>query len=283
MATPPAGSIGALLCAYVTEQHDAMLGRDPRPGAQARLDDRARHAVLGLEAAVQTFQPVFTTRPAAQLLGELGWLVSLLGEVRDRELLCDRIKARLASLSELLVLGPVQANVERVLGREQTEHLERLREAVDSDRYRQLLATLGEWRSTPPLARKAARPSATVAKFLTRAADELDQELVGTQLDRGPEHLARARRAARQLHRATEVGGGNIGRKATKRVERAQRLADLLEELASSLRVAEFLQRVGPTTDPDAEHNGFTYGLLYEQELRRAAVLRGQLEHERRR
>jgi hypothetical protein len=283
VATPAAGSIGALLRDYLTEQHDALLRRDPRREAAARLDDRARHAVLGLEAAVQVFQPVFATRSAAQLLGELSWLVSLLGEVHDRQTLRTRIQARLASLSELLVLGPVQANVERVLGAEQAEHLERLREAVDSDRYHQLLATLGEWSSAPPLAPKADRPSATVAKFLTRAADDFDRELAGAPLDRAPRHLSRARRAARQLRLAAQVDAGSLGRKVTKRVERARPVADLLDELASSLRVAEFLQRVGPATDGDAEHNGFTYGLLYEQEVRRAAVLRGRLEHEQRR
>jgi hypothetical protein len=122
-----------------------------------------------------------------------------------------------------------------------------------------------------------------VTTFLIGAADDFDEELARAELDRAPEHLQRAREAGRRLRYAVQGGEEHLGRKVTKRLERARRLADLLAELASSLRSAEFLQRVGPASDLDAEHNGFTYGLLYEQEVRRAAVLRGALENDRRR
>ena len=277
-----AGTIGSRLNHYLSEQHEVMRRSNLQLRLEAQVVHRTAKAVHRLDAELQTFAPIFDALRAAQLKKELAWFGSLLSEVSDREELAARIGGQLSALSEdQVVSGAVGADLQRFSEIEKAMPLAQLGEALHSERYRQLMVVLGEWRVAPPLTRKAGSPLGTVGKYLTRAAGEVDRRLTDAVRSFDSEDLQEARRAARHVRYAAEVGEGNLGRKATKSLTRIGRLEALLVQHAASVGTAEFLLRVGPVRGLDGEHNSFTFGRLYEQELRRGTVLGGRLEKER--
>ena len=70
---------------------------------------------------------------------ELVWLAGLLGEVRDRDILRARLASQVAELPAEMVLGPVAAQIETTLMLERTDHLSRVTEAMDGERYAALV------------------------------------------------------------------------------------------------------------------------------------------------
>jgi hypothetical protein len=276
-----ADTLGGVLTAYLAEQCDALLRGD----LGLRLDQPfitvTLSAVRRLQNMLRSFTPVWIAREAGTLDEELEWLAGLLTEVADRQALDKRLVAQLAALPAPLVHGPVAARLDSVLTAEQELHRSVLREAMHSNRYRQLLQRLASWRDAPPLTDRAGKPGAAVKKYLAQTARLLDRRLSATtQVDGDGDgdggELDTIRILGGQLEHAAEVGARALGPKAAKLVGQRRWSLDLLDEHHRSGLSAAFLLRIGPV-DAGGEHSGFTYGLLYEQELRRAASLRKQL------
>ena len=113
-------SLGGLITAYLTEQVAAIFDGD----LGLRLDKPVVHptrvAVRRLRSTLRIFKPVFDADRAARLDVELVWFAGLLGEVRDRDILRDRLLAALAELPAEFVLGPVASHIETTLLLEKT-------------------------------------------------------------------------------------------------------------------------------------------------------------------
>ena len=215
---------------------------------------------------------------------ELVWFAGLLGEVRDREVLEQRLLTDLAELPAELVIGPVAAQIETELTTGRKAAWDAVIDALDTDRYRQLLAELHRWRSDPPLTEEAEDPAAKVSKYVKRATKKLDKRLdraIEARLTGDPDadHLLhQARKAGKRGRYAVELAEPVLGKKAGKIIDDRKALQDVLGEYQDSFVAADFLRTQGVRLGLRSGHNGFTYGLLYGRELARQDSIGDQLK-----
>ncbi len=143
---------------------------------------------------------------------------------------------------------------------------------MNTERYLAMLRRIRELADDPPT------PQQTQVADLVAAA-EAAHKTTARRLKRGakaedPELLHRARKAAKRARYAAELVAPAIGKRAQRRVDRLKGLQDVLGEHQDSVQSAVILRRVGASTGVRPEHNGFTFGLLYqrEQELQAALI-----------
>ena len=67
-----------------------------------------------------------------------------------------------------------------------------------------------------------------------------------------------------------ELAASVLGGKVKKRIKRYEQLQDILGDYQDGVVAAGLLRRLASGTAQHTNENGFTYGLLYEQEQRRA-------------
>lgn len=268
---PDHRTVGGLAWAYLAEQCQEIVRCDIR----LRLDEPVVHtfrvAIRRLRSTVRVFAPLFEAEAATQLQAELVWLAGLLGEVRDREVLLERLARQLAELPAEVVLGPVAAHIETTLLLECSEHQARLAEAMDGDRYQLLMRTLLRWQTRPPLTDQAAKPVANADRYLRRAEKKVTSRLAHADGDVAALHSAR--KAAKRYRYAAELAG-QAGGKTSRILKSTTELQTLLGEHQDSVVSAEFLRRLGAQAGADEAQNGFTYGFLLAQEWQRAQRIR---------
>jgi CHAD domain-containing protein len=101
-ARPPAGDGPERLAAAIALQGRAILANDPgtRLGVDPEHLHRHRVAVRRLRAMLRAARPMLDRDWADDLRGELGALGSVLGPVRDADVLMARLQAQAAQLGE---------------------------------------------------------------------------------------------------------------------------------------------------------------------------------------
>lgn len=267
---------GDVLSAYITEQHRAILAGDL---ALRRDDDSVIHqtrvATRRLRSTLRVFNKLLDPTRAAALDDELRWYAALLGEVRDRQVLRQRLDTMIAELDDSLLLGPVKTRVDSVLHSEQTEHWNRLQEQLGGERYLTLLATVGRWARHPPWTRKAHRPAASLERLVRRAAATVTRKLTQANATGDLHLLHQARKAAKRARYAAEAAEPVLGAKsAASEAKKYQQLQALLGEHQDSLVSAALLRRLGAIAGTTPGENDFVFGILYEREQRNAHAVR---------
>lgn len=269
-------TLGDVLRAYVTAQCDALVLGDLGLRLGRPVVHPTRVAVRRLRSTMRVFARVFDEAQAAEMETELVWFAGLLGEVRDREVLLDRLLEQVAALPAEFVLGPVAAQIEATLGAERTRHLRRVATVMKGERYLALLDALHRWRTDPPLTELAAQPAATLKKFVGKAERNIYQRLATAGGD--PDALHRARKAGKRFRYAAELSEPVLGKQASKAIEHGKHLQQLLGEHQDSVVSAAFLRAQGARAGADPDRNGFTYGILLAGEWQRAEGIRRQLK-----
>ena len=203
--------------------HDAgvRLGDDPEDVHQARVGTRR------LRSDLRTFRPLLAVEWSEPLRDELCWLASLLGAVRDADVLTERLRHEAAALPDVDAAGFAPAL--RRLTEEREAARTRLVEAMAKARYVALLDDLVTAAATPllrPEAKKSALdvlPSLAARPWrqLRKAVNALpsrpsDEELHGVRI--------RAKRARYAVEAVAPVEGKD-----------ARRLAAALAEVQSVL------------------------------------------------
>jgi CHAD domain-containing protein len=259
---------------YVRVQCEVVMNVDAqlREGVDEVHDTRV--AIRRLRSTLRVFAPVFVPLRAAELNTDLTWYAALLGAVRDREVLRLRLGEAVAALPSGLVLGPVAEHIDQQLLSEQTFHHDELTRAMDGDRYKLLLVSLSDWASNPPyaivvddphllvgLAKKGAR------KAKRRLAEAHSAHDTATALHR-------ARKAAKRARYSAELVEPLGARKASARIRHFKHLQSALGTYQDSVLAAEVLRRLGAGAGTLPGHNGFTYGLLYDREIRAGEAAR---------
>ena len=84
------------------------------------------------------------------------------------------------------------------------------------------------------------------------------------------EELHKARKAGKRARYAAELAHPVLGKKTKNSVKRYQDLQDILGDHQDGVVAADLLRRIAAGTAQYPDENGFTYGLLYAQELHRA-------------
>jgi CHAD domain-containing protein len=265
--TADPGSAGAVAVAYCRAQVEELFRVDPH----VRLDThdavhRMRVAARRLRSALATFRPVLDRRVGDPLREELRWLGQALGEARDLEVLAVRLAARLADLRRhdpSLVTEDAGERLAAELRARREVALAAAREALDSDRYLDLLDRLEDFSADPPLTRRAgdrARPLlrtrllADCRRVLDRAsaADRLD----GADREAALHEVRKAAKRARYAAEAMRPVLGDAAARAQARMKQVQEVLGVQQDGAVARTVLVELAR--GTSDGDT----FTFGVL---------------------
>ncbi|MDQ1489702.1 MAG: hypothetical protein QOJ23_2216, partial [Actinomycetota bacterium] len=206
-------AVGNALARIVAHDPGVRLGDDPEDVHQARVGTRR------LRSDLRTFRPLLDPDWVAGLREEAGWYAALLGDVRDTEVLMERLEHQAASLPKEDAAG-VKTIVAR-LARDREAARVRLLEGMDSPRYVALLDRLTEAASQPRFAISdqgdGARQAAADAlpglvrrpwRRLARAVKALPEIPADEQL-----HAVRI--LAKHTRYAAEAAAGVVGKRAT--------------------------------------------------------------------
>jgi CHAD domain-containing protein len=277
VATGPAlsanpGTLREVVQPYLAEQCRVITEAEGPLRAGEPVIHTTRVAVRRLRSTLRTFEALFDVPTAAKMEEELVWYASLLGAVRDLDILADRMATRIDALPAELVLGPVAGTIATEIAVRRKARMAEVVAALDSDRYAELGRFLTGWRGDPPLTESANGPAATIKKFVRRADRRVNRrmqtaiEAYAVGAPEAEELLHRARKAGKRHRYAVELVEPIWGAKATKVVDRRKRLQDVLGDYQDSLVSAAFLRELGAAYGNRSGQNGFTFGLLYADE-----------------
>ncbi|OBF29945.1 hypothetical protein A5724_02545 [Mycobacterium sp. ACS1612] len=262
---------GRVVTAYLNAQIDAIFDGDLalRRGSDPIHDTRV--AIRRLRSTLRVFGKLLDQNAIADAEDELKWFAGLLGEVRDCQVQRRRFAKALAELPAELVLGPVANRINTDLQSHQLKSRNVVAEAMDSQRYLDLLATLQRWRNEPPL--RAAPSLAAVNKRARRAERKADRRLAEAVESGDDALLHRARKAAKRARYAAELRAPVV-KDATSTAKHYKRFQRVLGDHQDGVVATETLRRLALTAGTTAGENGFTYGLLYAREQQAAEAAR---------
>jgi CHAD domain-containing protein len=202
---------------------------------------------------------------------ELKWYAQALGTLRDGQVLRAHLDEQLAELAPELVLGPVAARIAEAIDTDVARARAELGELLNGARYQALLRELSAWQEELPLV--SYPPAGAVRDYLRRAERKVRKRLgAAARRPAGPDRdtaMHRARKAAKRARYTAELAEPLLGRKAARIVARNKKLQNALGERQDGVVAAEFLRRLGAAAGSTAGENGFTFGLLFEQERNR--------------
>jgi len=273
-------SAGEVIRGYLAEQDAALISGDLglRRGVGGMIHP-TRVATRRLRSTLRIFADYFDADQARTYDAELSWYAALLGEVRDREVQRARFTTAIAALPEELVMGPVAARIEQSLLAEQLQHQTALEKALNGRRYLALLRESARWVSNPPFTDLAVGRATDLRGAVRVAAKKVTKHLAAGMGARGEDlELHKARKAGKRARYAAELAGRALGKKTRNAVREYQALQDILGEHQDGVVAADLLRRLGAATVGRSDENGFTYGLLYAQELYRAEESRRKAE-----
>ena len=266
------GTVGELVAAYVAAQCEVLASNDVGMRTGTPAVHKTRVAARRLRSTLRIFDDVFDNAPAEELDKELKWYADVLGQVRDRDILSSRLDKHIAELPAEQVCGPVEAEVTKTLDAERENALQRLYEAMRTQRYEHLVQLLRGWRAAPPLTDAAGEEGASAVKYAERARQKADKRL---QKADDIDELHRARKAFKRARYAAElVEPADSQMKAVARD--AEEMQTLLGEHQDAIVAANFLARMSASEEIEAG-SAFTYGILMANELNRAAKIRASV------
>jgi len=259
---------------YLAQQVQALLHADPyvrqgRPDAVHAM----RVASRRLRTALRTFAPLLDVDALGDLSATLAWLAGALGEVRDRDVLGERMVAQLDALPGHLGGEAVRARLlddELATGgrRAHTALVRSLRSA----RYLALLDRLDALVTTPPLTSAADQPAATVlAPLAATAWRRLCRHAEAALTSGEDDDLHACRKAAKQMRYAAEALTPSLGRPARRLARQATSVQTLLGEHQDAVVARTLLRRLA-----DDERHAFAYGVLWAGEQHRAQACAAQ-------
>src|SRR5579859_2986154 len=243
-----------------------VLDEDPEGVHQARVGIRR------LRSDLRTARPLLKTDEVRPLRRELDWLMGVLGEVRDHDVLLQRMRSDVAWLDALDRPG-----VDTVLAQaleDRTAAYERLRSAFRTARCAALLEATTAVAADPPFkSRMARRPAAEVMPRLVRRPLR-DVRREKHQLGDAPddESLHRMRIEVKRLRYAAELAAPAVGAQAQRAARRLAEVQDVLGEHNDACVAGVRLRHLGERT---GSSGAWAAGLLGGLALARAAGCRG--------
>ena len=274
-ATEPASPAARALVNYLNAQIDAIVAGDIglRRGHDPIHDTRV--AIRRLRSTLRVFGKLLDRPTVGDLDEELRWFAALLGDVRDCQVQRRRFNDALHEFPEELILGPVRSRIGSDLQSIELPARARVSEAMESQRYLAIMATLRKWRTEPPL-----DPDTATAKLIgraRRAQRKADRRLTAGLTDGDDAMLHRARKAAKRARYAAELSrpiGHSTQKKRT--VKHYKRIQSVLGDHQDTVVATAALRRMAVAAGTTAGENGFAFGLLYGREQRIAEECRRQ-------
>jgi CHAD domain-containing protein len=277
----PGDSAATVVHAHLAEQVAELQARHPqavrdRPDAVHKM----RVATRRLRSAMSTYRPLLDREVTDPLRGELRWLAAVLGEVRDAEVMHERLLRLLAAEPGELVLGPVKRQIDIALERRHREAHARLVEALADTRYLRLLDDLVRLVDAPPFLRAARKPAAPVlAGMMRRTWKRLDRVMhAAAAAPPGPvqeELLHDVRKDAKRARYAAESLVPVFGEDAKTFARAMTQLQESLGDVQDGVATRAVLRELGARCHVSGS-NGFTFGRLHGLEQARAEAAAGQ-------
>lgn len=281
---PPAvpGSAGQTAVGYLHAQLTAILALDP---AVRRDEEDAVHqmrvATRRARSALKSFRKELDRAVTDPLGAELKWLAAVLGTERDREVLAERLSARLAELDDALATDTVRDRLHALAARTSTASHTALLRTLDGDRYFALLDALEALIAAPPYRKPARRPAAEAATATVRRDQARLRRAVeaALALEPGPDKdvaLHEARKAAKRARYSGEAVQPVLGAPAKAHTGRMKSLQQLLGEHQDSVLCRTALDTAAAGAQAAGEDPA-PYDALLDAERRRAADVEAEL------
>jgi CHAD domain-containing protein len=268
-----------LVGAYLAEQCTVIVDAEPALRDGENVVHVTRVAVRRLRSTLRVFGELFDVAQAGHLEDELVWWAGLLGAVRDMDILQAGLTGQIAALPPELVLGSVESTIATEIAAARKAGMDVVLEAMDSDRYRKLVALVHAWRSDPPFTAAGDAPADNVKCYVKRAEKKVRKRLAAAVAARkageeGADELFHSARKAGKRHRyAVEAAVPLWGARAEKIVAARKDLQDILGHHQDRAVNAAFLRELGGRIGVRCGVNGFTYGLLYARVVGAGATL----------
>lgn len=258
---PPTEPEGAFqtLRSRLRDQLDAILANDPgtRLGQDAENLHDMRVAVRRTRALLRAGAVLYTNDVAA-LAEELKWLGEVLGAVRDRDVLLERLRAEIELLGEdRRVTRPLLRAIERERSRARTAMLK----ALARPRYFALLDTL----ETTIDSLVPTESASTLADLAAAELKNLRKRVRATADEPSDEELHAIRKRGKRTRYALELAGD------LRLAKRAKKLQDVLGGHQDSVVAEERLRALAQAEQP-AE--ALVVGRLIERERAKRADAR---------
>lgn len=256
-------ALDARLRTLLEHEPGARSGEEPEQLHQMRVSVRRMRSVLKSAA------PFLDQRWSEPLRAELGWLGRELGEVRDLDVLVDRLRGETADFEAAQRKSAAQ--LIRPLELEHQAARKSLVVALDGERHRALISALVEavHRPLPASGVEHCGPRelrALVAKQyrrLRRSVDEAGPDPTDAEL-----HALRI--LGKRLRYTAELAEPVLGKPMRRLLNAAKRFQDVLGEhqdaCVAERRVLDLLAAHGPAPDPAI---AFVAGRLVERERSR--------------
>jgi CHAD domain-containing protein len=244
-ATTDPGSIGDFVNEALRRAAQTFLEHDTDRTPESRdaedLHD-ARVALRRIRSYLRTFRSVVEPSWAGAARADLGWFGGLLGEVRNLDVLADRVGDRGSHLNV------DQVALEELLGavtyvRNEAEF--RLAEARVVPRYETVLATIDSLAAgkTPLSDSSSAIAELALGRLLQRPWRKVKQAARAVHHSGGEANLHQLRIRAKELRYAAEISKDIFGKPAKRLARAAQRLQDSLGDHRDALAAAAFMSR----------------------------------------
>ncbi|WP_340379256.1 CYTH and CHAD domain-containing protein [Streptomyces sp. SS7] len=266
---------GDHVLAYVRAQRDAIVALDPavRQDTEESVHDM-RVATRRLRSTFRSFGKVLDRDVTDPVAVELKWLAGELGVGRDHEVLAERLTAAFDELPPTLVAGPVRERLRTWSKAGEKGSRRRLLGVLDSARYLTLLDTLDALVADPPVLKAAGKKPKKVLSKAVRKDFAKVSALIEEALEQPPGAdrdlaLHEARKKAKRTRYAAETSVPALGRPAKHLVKSMKSLQSLLGDHQDSVMARTTLRELSAVAHAVGE-NGFTYGVLYAREERRA-------------
>jgi CHAD domain-containing protein len=286
LATVGRGStLGTVVQHALESQLDRLLRFDVqlRLGAETPSEaavHQARVATRRLRSDLKTFAPLLDPVWNRHTRSELQWIGTLLGAVRDIDVLAKRIAAPTASALDSRGRDELRSRLDA----RRRASSEELAEALGSDRYLNLLDRLHTGASSP---RFAPDQRAGRAHRRAPAPDDVARHalplLLGTHWKRLRRRVAKAgsaptdaelhriRIGSKQLRYGAELAEPVVGKSARRTARRAEDVQTLLGDHHDSVTAVQWLETIAASSSNDAS---FSAGGLAADAHRQQADLR---------
>ena len=272
-------STSSVVVAYLADQLEQIRSQDllVRLGAPGSVH-RMRVASRRSRSALATFRAAFDPDVVEPLRDELRWLAGVLGEVRDAEVVSDRVSEALVAgpADTAIGPGPAETDARSAHAAARTAMLG----ALEGDRYDRVLDTLGKLVAAPPTTERGDRPAGkALRRGIASEYADVRRLMKRARATAEPEERARllhdARKAAKRTRYAAELAGDVLGAEAVAFAAAMESMQEALGEYQDTVVLrAHLRERAEATTDPAA---AFTYGRLHALEEVRAREAEGRL------
>ena len=287
-ASPPLGAgatLGDVVRATIAAglarllDHDVRLRLDPTDPEPHDIH-QARVATRRLRSDLKTLRPVLDPLRVRHTRDELRWLGTVLGDVRDGDVLAALLVPPSDPVDDEEAAG--SAELRRRLDEQRCRAAETVSGALGEGRYLDLIERLRAAAQRPPFTATAGRWVGASVSAADLPARRLLPRLVGRQwrvlrrrirtARRRPtdRRLHRVRIGAKQLRYAAEMAEPVLGRRARRAARAAQRLQTLLGDYHDAVTAEQWLRHAARCLSPAGS---FVAGELVAHEV----ALQGRL------